>query len=168
MNYIFFKNAIEVKIGSEMHNVAGFDPNKCTFLESLGFMIQLFYEGTRAEEIMALFNNQNIPLLLSFVQEVVGGDIPTVVRDQLNKKEQREAKDRINLEVSVFDHVLHLHHIGKRIWFIQEELRQRGLHVPENLIRGLISYQRQWEARMLAEARKGENYWDCPKYLVEY
>lgn len=167
MNYIFFNRAIEVKIGSERHKVTGFDPNKCTFLESLGFMLQLFYEGTCAEEIMALFNNQNIPLLLSFVQEVVGGDIPTTVRDQLNRKEQREAEDGINFELSVFDLVLHLHHISESIWFVQDELKQGGYQVPETLIRGLIFYQRQWRARMLSEARKEETYWYCPKYSVD-
>lgn len=141
------------------YEIDGFDPITRPFLAGLHFMLQLFYEGRDAKEIMVLFNNKKAPFSLSFIRQVVGGDIPTVVRDYSNGEEQLKAQDRIKRDIKLFALMLQLDRIGRSIPKIQKLLEDHGYCLRQNFIWEMIYNKQQWDSRMLLDGHKVWSWW---------
>lgn len=133
------------------YEIDGFDPITCPSLAGLHFMLQLFYEGRDTEEIMVLFNNKKVLFSLSFVRQVVGGEISTVVRDYSNDEEQLKAQDRIKLDIKLFALMLQLNRIGRSIPKIQKLLEDHGYCLRQNFIREMIHNKQRWDSKMLLD-----------------
>lgn len=153
-----YSDNLEVSF-SEMHletddfhlsNDKFLDPNQSTFIEALCFMLLLFNEGSSAKDIMLLFNENN-DFSISFVTQVVGGDFPTVTRDQLNSIQQLEADDQIRLDIAIFKLLLRLNRMGKTLPEIQIELEIHGYYLRTEFIKEMIKYENEWDCRMLLD-----------------
>lgn len=119
------------------------------FLKGLRFMLRLFYEGVSAEEIKILFENHNQVFAIGFVSQVVGGDIPTVLKDQLDETKQLEAEDRMDSDIKIFQLILQLHREGKDIRFIQKVLEDNGYYLYESFIKEMIMYEEYFSLAMV-------------------
>ena len=121
-------------------------PINGTYLAGLRFMLQLFYEGASAEEIMdLLLDNHNRHFSLDFVNQVVGGDIPAVTRDQLDETQQLEAEDRINSDIKAFEFILQLNREGQYISSIQKALEEHhGYYLDPGFIWEITCNESNW------------------------
>ncbi|MCJ1428942.1 hypothetical protein MMC29_006853 [Sticta canariensis] len=133
---------------SKKRETSVFDPNKGTFVEGLQLMLELFNEGTSAEEITVLFNGNNRHIPLSFIGDVIG-KTQNVVRDELNDSQQLEAKHRINLDIAIFE--LLLQRDFGSFDLIQEELENNDYYLRKSFIQEMLIYQEQWESETLRQ-----------------
>ena len=141
----------EMKTSLKKHPEAAVpvEERETKFLAGLRFMLRLFYEGVSAEDIKILFENHNQVFAIGFVSQVVGGDIPTVTQYQLDETEQREAEDRIDSDINIFQLILQLNREGKDIRFTQKVLEDNGYYLYESFIKELIMYEEYFSLAMV-------------------
>lgn len=126
--------------------------NKGSFLAGLWFMLKRFHEGFNAKEIMMALQDKHRDYSLTFVQKIVGGTTPPVVKAYLTPAEV----ELINERVATVALVLEFNRMGKTIAFIRERLQFHGQVFPDDFIQELIRNEKQWELETLVDIHRQE------------